>query len=786
MDKKSENPLFATSASVDRGMPGSGGREPLASRMRPRTLDEFIGQEHIVGPGRLLRRAIQKDQLSSLLLSGPPGTGKTTLARIIANTTRSGFTALNAVLSGVAELREAIEKAKRHFELYSLRTILFVDEVHRWNKSQQDALLPWVENGTVVLIGATTENPFFEVNRALVSRSRVFLLKPLGDEDLARVAASTLSDRERGYGDYAVVFEEGALEHLVHTAEGDARSLLNALELAVETSVDRWPPASGARIWVSMAVAEESIQKRVVLYDKDGDYHYDAISAFIKSLRGSDPDAALYWLSRMVYAGEDPSFIFRRMLISAAEDVGMADPDAIRVVESCAAAFDRIGMPEGQYHMSLAALYLATSPKSNSTMGYFDALKGVQEEGAEVPNHLKDASRDSVGFGHGEGYRYPHAYKDHWVAQQYLPDSMRKSIFYFPAANGFEGQRRPEVLARRETQLALSESDLEKDNEAKEGFAVWSREGEQRRKWVARAEGTASARLRTAREGFFDALEAGRAESLLIMDPRKGFYALEALRRSPEGMIAVLVDDAEGKEQLSRLTSNLPQLSQPEIAFPGIGSSCEGWVEKHFSHAQFDRFLVFEPGSFQNPAFNLPGYLSSALDSLRREQSGKEAGKETLPRICIFELLRQRSSRLSSLLRGSDSFHDRLVHFERGYGAGPGMAGSALLSAVEPGERTNYGGTADPFIDPELAAVEKMLASTSLELPIQWEITERSYPRSLSFQEIDAWLEPLHAYGKAILETLGPEDVEELRRRLKALGQRVEWPLFLAVGRFRT
>ncbi len=249
----------------------------------------------------------------------------------------------------------------------------------------------------------------------------------------------TIADKERGYGQYSVKFEEGALAHLVHTADGDARSLLNALELAIETSVETWPPEAGASIEVSLDTAEESIQKRVVLYDKDGDYHYDAISAFIKSLRGSDPDAALYWLARMVYAGEDPSFIFRRMFISAAEDVGLADPSAVQVVSSCAQAFDRIGMPEGQYHLSLAALYLATCPKSNSTMGYFDALKAVEEEGAEVPDHLKDANRDSVGFGHGEGYKYPHAYKDHWVAQQYLPESLKRSVFYFPGPMGFEG-----------------------------------------------------------------------------------------------------------------------------------------------------------------------------------------------------------------------------------------------------------------------------------------------------------------------------------------------------------
>lgn len=328
-------------------------REPLAARMRPRNLDEYIGQDHIVGKGRLLRRAIAADQLTSVIFYGPPGSGKTTLARVIANHTKSNFITLNAVLTGVADIRESIKNAEDYFNLYSRRTILFVDEVHRWNKSQQDALLPWVENGTIILIGATTENPFFEVNKALVSRSRVFQLKPLTYNDLMNAAQMAIEDKERGYGRWHIEFEEGALEHLVETANGDARSLLNALELAVETTPEKWDPeaqvpvpAYGSTIYVSKEAAEESIQKKVVLYDRDGDYHYDIISAFIKSLRGRDPDAACYWLARMVSAGEDPHFIFRRMLISACEDTGLADPNAISVVESCARAFDRVGLPE--------------------------------------------------------------------------------------------------------------------------------------------------------------------------------------------------------------------------------------------------------------------------------------------------------------------------------------------------------------------------------------------------------------------------------------------------------
>ncbi|MBQ5471155.1 MAG: AAA family ATPase [Treponema sp.] len=449
-------------------------REPLAARMRPRNLDEYIGQDHIVGKGRLLRRAIAADQLTSVIFYGPPGSGKTTLARVIANHTKSNFITLNAVLTGVAEIRTSIKQAEDYFNLYSRRTILFVDEVHRWNKSQQDALLPWVENGTIILIGATTENPFFEVNKALVSRSRVFQLKPLTKQDLEKAAQQALKDSERGYGKWNVEFEKGALEHLIDTANGDARSLLNALELAVETTPEKWAPnaeppvpAPGSTIFISKEAAEESIQKKVVLYDRDGDYHYDIISAFIKSLRGRDPDAACYWLARMVRAGEDPHFIFRRMLISACEDTGLADPQAVSIVENCAQAFDRVGMPEGRYFLAHAALYLATAPKSNSSMAFFDALASVDKEDADVPNHLKDSSRDAEGFGHGAGYLYPHAYRDHWVAQQYLPDTLMGRVFYTPSTQGYENSIRNDVLSRRELQIAaILEREIPSDTDA--------------------------------------------------------------------------------------------------------------------------------------------------------------------------------------------------------------------------------------------------------------------------------------------------------------------------------
>ncbi len=411
---------------------------PLAARMRPRTLDEFVGQEHIVGPGRLLRRAIETDRLfSSILLWGPPGSGKTTLAMVIAHSTHAHFETISAVLAGKEELRQIIHSAQERRRLYNHRTILFVDEVHRWNKAQQDALLPQVEDGTVTLIGASTENPYFEVIGALVSRSRVFQLRPLSDEEIRRVLQTALQDSERGFGGRAAEVDEAALAHLVHVAGGDARNALNALELAVESS----PAASDGRVLVTLEVAQDSIQRRAILYDKDGDAHYDTISAFIKSVRGSDPDAALFWLAKMLQAGESPRFILRRLLILAGEDIGLADPMGLVVANAAAQAFEYVGLPEGVYPIVEATLYLATAPKSNSAGAYFEAVRALENEGRRaVPSHLQDSNRDGAATGHGKGYVYPHDLPGHHVGQQYLPDSLLGTAFYQPSRQGYEAE----------------------------------------------------------------------------------------------------------------------------------------------------------------------------------------------------------------------------------------------------------------------------------------------------------------------------------------------------------
>jgi len=531
---------------------------PLADRMRPRTLDDFQGQEEILGPGRLLRRAITADRVGNLILYGPPGVGKTTLARIIAATTRAHFSSLNAVLAGVKDLRAEVDEARRRLEQHGLRSLLFIDEVHRFNSAQQDALLPWVENGTVTLIGATTENPFFEVNKALVSRSRLFRLQPLLPRHLHQLLQRALSDSEHGYGDRQVVISPEAAEHLVDVAGGDARSLLNALELAVETTE---PDARGV-IAIDLAIAEESIQQRAVLYDKQGDAHFDTISAFIKSLRGSDPDAALFWLARMVEAGENPRFIFRRMLISAGEDIGLADPQAVVVVEACAAAFERVGLPEGLYPLAQAALYLASTEKSNSLLGFFDALKAVKATSQQqVPAHLRDANRDGKAFGDGVGYRYPHAYAEHWVAQQYLPTALQGQLYWQPGQLGWEGQRRQQLQQRRAAQLAAAA-----EHEAELGDVLTSSpEDPALERWLQRQLGSEGERLDQLRSQLWDQAHWQRHDRVLILGARSLLWALDPLQHTPEGGVVIQAASDADTERLQAQLRVLDSLRQPLI-----------------------------------------------------------------------------------------------------------------------------------------------------------------------------------------------------------------------------
>ena len=531
---------------------------PLAARMRPRTLDEFIGQEAIVGPGRLLRRAIQADRLSSLIFYGPPGTGKTTLAQVIANTTAAHFSALNAVLAGVKDIRATVAEAQERLALHDQRTILFVDEVHRFNKAQQDALLPWVENGTVTFIGATTENPYFEVIKALVSRSRIFQLKTLTDVHLRQIMQTALDTPQRGYGGRRVEIEDEATEHLVSVANGDARALLNALELAVETT-DADPDGA---VRITLAIAEESIQRRAVLYDKEGDYHFDTISAFIKSLRGSDPDAALYWLAKMIYAGEEPRYIFRRMLILASEDVGLADPQAVQVVTACAEAFDRVGLPEGNFPLAQAALYLATAEKSNSVLAFFDALEAVSNEpDSDVPSHLRDGNRDSEGFGHGAGYLYPHAYRDHWVAQQYLPGALQGRVFYEPTGQGYEAGISLAVTQRREAQVAAM----------LEGFGAppeiltFAPDESARDRWLQRTIAQAGEATAALRDRILDGGPLERHSVLLDVNAGSGLLTWEALRRAPEGGVYALAFNESDRQALQEQAQNLDEVERPVV-----------------------------------------------------------------------------------------------------------------------------------------------------------------------------------------------------------------------------
>ena len=409
---------------------------PLASRMRPVTLEEVAGQEHIIGKDKLLYRAIKADKLGSVIFYGPPGTGKTTLAKVIANTTSARFKQINATVAGKKDMEEVVKEAQQHLGMYGKKTILFVDEIHRFNKGQQDYLLPFVEDGTLILIGATTENPYFEVNGALLSRSIVFELKPLEKEDICKLLERAVSDCERGMGSYHAVLHEDAKNFLADIAGGDARAALNALELGVLTT----QKSEDGKIHIDLETASQCIQKRVVRYDKTGDNHYDTISAFIKSMRGSDPDAAVFYLAKMLYAGEDIKFIARRIMICAAEDVGNADPQALQVAVAAAQAVERLGMPEAQIPLAQAVTYVASAPKSNAAyMAIAEAMEAVKNTKTTVPVHLQDAHyKGASKMGHGAGYKYAHDYPNHYVEQQYMPSELEGRVFYNPTENGYE------------------------------------------------------------------------------------------------------------------------------------------------------------------------------------------------------------------------------------------------------------------------------------------------------------------------------------------------------------
>ncbi|MDR1143811.1 MAG: AAA family ATPase [Spirochaetaceae bacterium] len=748
--------------------PGTLRDGPLADRMRPQTLDEVIGQDHIVGPGRLLRRAIQADRLSSVIFYGPPGTGKTSLARVIANTTKSTFESLNAVLSGVKDIREAIGRADERRRLYGKRTILFVDEVHRWNKAQQDALLPWVENGTVILVGATTENPFFEVNRALVSRSRIFQLKSLVPEDLKKAALRTLADRDRGYGKWKVLFEEGALEHLVEVSGGDVRSLLNALELAVETSRDgkNWPPPEHTEIAITLEAAEESIQRRAVLYDRDGDYHFDTISAFIKSVRGSDPDAALYWLAKMVRAGEDPAFIFRRMIILASEDVGMADPSALPVVIACAESFDRIGFPEGNFPLAHACLYLATAPKSNSAMAFFDALAEVDKEDAEVPSHLRDASRDAEGFGHGEGYIYPHAYRDHWAAQQYLPDALRGKTFYMPSALGYEGRIRNEVLRKREIQAAIV---LGGQSAAGDEILSWSPSAKGREGWFKRLESGRSALLLADRDALLDRLDLRRHSRVLVPGAEDGLLLWEGLRRVPEGLCAALVSSPEAREALERFAAVLEDMEKPAIAAaPGTVLPTPAEAGQWFGTAEFDGIVLREP--FRR------GVAASA-EGLSALAEGAAALLARGGRLSLLASPPSLGQRISRILEEPEQAEGKAARVVSGPAARPLSAklAAALLSALSGAEEAFF---ADPRVEWGWTAGMLEQAFIRRGFSVETALLDRKEERLITEKDLSLWFNPeKSAWGRAMAASLGEQNFGELQKALAERTRRgpVSW-----------
>ena len=712
---------------------------PLADRMRPRTLEEFVGQQHILAPGRLLRRAIQADQLSSLIFYGPPGTGKTTLARIIANTTRSHFLSINAVLAGIPAIRECIESAKRFRSEQQRKTILFVDEVHRFNKAQQDALLPHVENGTVVLIGATTENPYFEVIKALVSRSRIFQLRSLDSQDLENILEMAIGDPERGFGTMKIQLDEQAKGHLARVASGDARAALNALELAVQTTdVDE----QGV-LRINLEIAEESIQQRAVLYDKDGDAHFDTISAFIKSMRGSDPDAALYWMAKMVQAGEDPRFLFRRMIIFASEDVGLADPGALGVVTSAAEAFDYVGMPEGRFHLAQACLYLSTAPKSNSAFAFFDALKTVETEAEdEVPNPLKDGNRDGADFGHGQGYLYPHAFRDHWVAQQYLPGSLQGRVFYQPGDQGYEDGLREDVARKREAQLA---SFLAASTESQE------LEGDY---WENRTLGDSGELHAAVRERLIRMAEPEKNHLCLVLNGGDGLLLGEMLRKVSDETVYGLVENENQKQVLEKFHQGSRETGRMILAVSDLegGPSVFGVPDLRFERMIGRNFLQ---GIAQ------PWETLEKLEEFLGEHS----------RIALAETVPSKAQRISGLI-------------------GEGTIDAELYQAWEEAETMLYDDPSNPKLGWNDEELMERLEESNWHVR-SWQLQNFETPTRISLEHLDSWFSEggtSPSYGERLQQNIGSEKLNAIHQALRSqVGNRVvPWKscwLFFCISR---
>ncbi|MGB3495909.1 MAG: AAA family ATPase [Elainellaceae cyanobacterium] len=727
---------------------------PLAARMRPQTLDEFIGQGHIIGQGRLLRRAIEADQLSSVIFYGPPGTGKTTLARVIANTTKAHFISLNAVLSGVKDIREAIATAQERRGRYSQKTILFVDEVHRFNKAQQDALLPWVENGTVILIGATTENPYFEVNKALVSRSRVFQLKHLEEDDLRQVLLQAIATPDSGYGKLEIHIEEEAIAHWIRVSNGDARALLNALELAVETT----PADDDGKHRITLDVAEDSIQQRAVLYDKEGDVHFDTISAFIKSLRGSDPDASLYWLARMVYAGEDPRYIFRRMVVLASEDVGLADPQAVGVVMSCAEAFDRVGMPEGRYPLAQAALYLATCPKSNTVMGFFDALGAVEtEQEEEVPLHLRDANRDKHSFGHGKGYLYPHSYREHWVAQQYLPQGLQGQVFYRPSEQGYEQSIHLGVTRRREAQLAAL---MEGMGIALPEILTFSPTDRASERWLQRTLNQTGERLGEVRDRLFDNAKLQRHHVVIDLKAGSGLLTWEAVRRVPEGGVIACVQTQQDAEALKELALALPELSRPQVVRAAIydllqqidvlnKGTCDRLIGRNVLMAESNKVTVLK----------LLHQLLHAPSSENSKSHATARSKTQDGMLVLAESIPQQAQRIYRLLD-------------------PQSLGVRLYKKLEKAEEAIYKDPDNPMVNWDQRDLEHWFQETgwTVEMDVEHTQTDTSISQAL----IRHWFTPgidRPSYGDRLSSKLSSSELEKVQRIItkELVNQVVPW-----------